>query len=294
MTESPLVSVIIPCYNAEKYVEQAIRSIMVQTYKNLEILITDDCSTDGSFAILQKLAKEDSRIKLFKNEQNQKIVRTLNALVERANGKYIARMDADDISLPKRIEKQVCFMEAHPDIAICGTNAWNIDENNRIISLTHLPIRNSDVQFYKNFSNPFYHPSVLVRTAVMKEYLYDEKFLLAEDYDLWIRILGKRKGANLTNRFLYYRILQNSLSHNSQTKVKQQNIAVQVHNLHDFRLLKKLNNPILLGQILYYGLKKKEYSAWQIICIKNFFSIVVFIVFESLQRFFLQGRKINA
>ena len=115
---APLVSVIIPVYNAEKYVEQAVRSIMIQTYQNLEILITDDCSTDGSFAILQKLATEDSRIKLSRNTENQKIVRTLNALVERASGKYIARMDADDISLTKRIETQVALMETKRDIAI--------------------------------------------------------------------------------------------------------------------------------------------------------------------------------
>ncbi len=123
--KQPLVSVIIPCYNAEKYVEQAVRSIMNQTYKNLEILITDDCSTDASFAILQKLAEEDARIKLFRNTENQKIVRTLNALVERATGKYMARMDADDISLAKRFERQAAFLEANPDIAICGTNAWH-------------------------------------------------------------------------------------------------------------------------------------------------------------------------
>lgn len=294
MTESPLVSVIIPCYNAEKYVEQAVRSIMTQTYKNLEILITDDCSTDSSFAILQKLAKEDSRIKLFKNEQNQKIVRTLNTLVERANGKYIARMDADDISLQKRIEKQVEFMEANPDIAICGTNAWHIDEANRVISKSHLPIYNSEIQLFKNFANPFYHPSVVIRSSVLKECLYDEKFLLAEDYDLWIRILAKRKGSNLRNRFLYYRILQSSLSHDSQTKKKQQKISEQVHALRDFKLLGKMNNPLLVGQILYYGLKNKEYTVRQIISFKKFYSIVVFIIFESVQRYFLHGRKINA
>ena len=96
---NPLVSVIIPCYNAEKYVESAIRSIMNQTYKNLEIIITDDCSTDDTLEILQKLAKEDSRIKLYKNETNLKIVKTLNNMISQANGKYIARMDADDISL---------------------------------------------------------------------------------------------------------------------------------------------------------------------------------------------------
>ena len=89
MSSKPLVSVIIPCYNASKYVEQAIRSIMNQTYKNLEIIVTDDCSTDDTFEILQNLAKQDSRIKLYKNETNLKIVKTLNNMILQANGKYI-------------------------------------------------------------------------------------------------------------------------------------------------------------------------------------------------------------
>ena len=108
----PLVSVIIPCYNAEKYVEEAIRSIMTQTYSNLEIIVTDDCSSDNTLMILETLAAEDSRIKVIKNEKNLKIVKSLNNMIEVAQGKYIARMDADDISLPERIEKQVSFLDS--------------------------------------------------------------------------------------------------------------------------------------------------------------------------------------
>ena len=173
----PLVSVIIPVYNAEKYVEQAVRSILNQTYQNLEILITDDCSADGSFAILQKLAEEDARIKLFRNEHNQKIVCTLNALVERATGKYIARMDADDISLAKRIEKQVAFLEANPCIAICGTNAWHIDEKGKRTKKTCLPLTAEDNQFFLQFYSTFYHPTVMFRSQVYKQNLYSQDFL---------------------------------------------------------------------------------------------------------------------
>lgn len=220
MIESPLVSVIIPCYNSEKYVEQAVRSIMVQTYKNLEILITDDCSTDGSFAILQKLAKEDSRIKLFTNEHNQKIVRTLNALVERANGKYIARMDADDISLPKRIEKQVCFMEAHPDIAICGTNAWHINEKGKSIGKSTLPNKIDDCRFFLKYFSTLYHPTLLILAAVLKQNLYSEYFCYAEDYELWIRLAYQHglKLMNLQEKLFLYRLsdTQSSFTHHEK------------------------------------------------------------------------------
>ena len=212
--KQPLVSVVIPCYNAEKYVEQAVRSIMNQTYKNLEILITDDCSTDASFAILQKLAEEDARIKLFRNEYNQKIVRTLNALVERATGKYIARMDADDISLPKRIEKQVAFLEANPDIALCGTNAWHIDESDKSIGGSSLPVSFEDCKYFSKFFSPFYHPSILLCSRILKDNLYSENFIYAEDYELWCRVMFQKnfKCVNLKCRLLEYRIYPNQTS----------------------------------------------------------------------------------
>ena len=203
----PLVSVIIPVYNAEKYVEQAVRSIMNQTYQNLEILITDDWSTDGSFEILKKLSEEDSRIKLFRNTENQKIVRTLNALVERASGKYIARMDADDISLAKRIEKQVAFLEANPDIALCGTNAFCIDVNSKIISKVRFPIRSEDCKYFLKYSTCFFHPSIFINAQILKENPYSEFFLYAEDYELWVRLLCENnlEGTNLQEPLLYYR-----------------------------------------------------------------------------------------
>lgn len=212
-----LVSVIIPCYNAEKYVEAAVRSIMSQTYKNLEIILTDDCSTDNTFSILEKLAVEDSRIKLFKNETNLKIVKTLNKMVLLANGKYIARMDADDISLPERIEKQVEFLEKNSDIAFCGTNAIIIDENSKKTGKTSLPITAEGNKFFLQFYSTFFHPTVMIRSEIYKQNLYDEDFLYAEDYELWARLIfsEKLKGSNLLEKLFEYRIFnaQSSLVH---------------------------------------------------------------------------------
>lgn len=215
-----LVSVIIPCYNAEKYVEAAVRSIMAQTYKNLEIILTDDCSTDYTFEILKKLAAEDSRIKLCKNKTNLKIVKTLNKMIHLATGKYIARMDADDISLPERIEKQVDFLEQNPDVAFCGTNAFFINENGKCTGKTSLPITSKDNKFFLQFYSTFFHPTVMIRSEIYKQNLYDESFLYAEDYELWSRmIFGENlKGANLSERLFEYRVFTEQTSSIHQEK----------------------------------------------------------------------------
>lgn len=283
---APLVSVIIPVYNAEKYVEQAVRSIMKQTYQNLEILITDDCSTDGSFAILQKLAKEDSRIKLFTNEHNQKIVRTLNALVERAKGKYIARMDADDISLQKRIEKQVCFMEAHPDIAICGTNAWHIDETGKLLRCSHLPASNDDIQTYKLFACPFYHPTVLANALILKNNKYDENYLYAEDFELWLRILAEYKAINLKKPLLCYRILPNSISSNHSTKTKQKHLSDSLYRFNHLILIKQIRSPIAVGALSYSLLYEKKVKKSLLLKIA-LINILYFMIIEVFQRLFI-------
>ena len=220
----PLVSVIIPCYNAEKYVEQAVRSIMNQTYKNLEILITDDCSTDASFAILQKLAEEDAHIKLFRNEYNQKIVRTLNALVERAAGKYIARMDADDISLAKRIETQVQFMEDHKECGLCGCNIFRIDEFGKKLKKIVFPASYSDNTFFPLFSPTLCHPSVLGKREVFIENKYD----FAEDYELWLRLLFQKSIciANLTDYLFEYRVFQGQVSQVHSLEQKEKTLTI--------------------------------------------------------------------
>lgn len=221
----PLVSVLIPCYNAEKYVEQALRSIMNQSYTNLEIIAADDCSTDNTLTILKTLAAEDNRIRIVNNPVNLKIVKTLNTLIDLANGKYIARMDADDISLPDRILKQVRFMEKHPDYAICGTNAYHINESNEITGFSYLPITNKDIQKYKIIHSPFYHPSILVKTEILKNNKYNESYLYAEDYELWIRILSKYKAHNLRDYLLAYRVFPEQTS----TRKREEQLQITKH-----------------------------------------------------------------
>lgn len=206
MNNDILVSVIIPCYNAAKYVEQAVRSIMEQSYKNLEILVANDCSTDETLEILKKLACEDSRIKVINNEVNLQIVKTLNKLIDLSNGKYIARMDADDISLPDRILHQVSFLEKNPQYDVCGVSAFHINENGQKIRKSLLPKKYEDIKTASLYMSPLYHPTVMIRSNVYKSNLYNETFLYAEDYELWVRLL--KKGhliCNLEDRLFLYR-----------------------------------------------------------------------------------------
>ena len=208
-----LVSVIIPCYNAEKYVEKAIRSILGQTYKNIEVLIVDDASTDTTIDIIEMLAREDCRIRLIKHQSNKQIVYTLNELINAARGEYIARMDADDISLPQRIEKQVFFLETHKDYAVCGTNLIDIDEEGNKIGIENFPAYANDTEFIAKFYTPVCHPSVMFRADVCENNKYDPKYIYAEDYELWCRMIFENglKIGNVQEQLFMYRKSSNQI-----------------------------------------------------------------------------------
>lgn len=246
--DNPLVSVIIPCYNAERFVEQAVRSIIEQTYTNLEILCCDDCSTDGTYPILEKLAGEDNRIVLLQNEQNLQIVATLNKMIGLAKGKYIARMDADDISLPNRIGRQVEFLEKNLDYGICGTRAWIINEKNRKINKSRIPTKNEDIQIFKDYDSPFFHPTVVIRSDILKMHLYNLEYQFCEDFELWHRILKITKGINLSERLFFYRKIKSSICNNYYSHQRQ------------MELRKKLQTNFKIENI--YKLKSLEAAAF--------------------------------
>lgn len=126
--EKDLISILMPTYNVEQFVEEAVRSILAQTYEQLELIIVDDCSTDRTYEILQRLQEEDTRIKLYRNETNSKICKTLNRAFRYAKGAYIGRMDGDDISTPERFEIMKQFLDGHMELALVGSNMITVDE----------------------------------------------------------------------------------------------------------------------------------------------------------------------
>lgn len=228
--ESPLVSIMLPCYNCEEYVEEAVRSIINQTYQKLEILCTDDCSKDNTYEILERIARTDSRIILQRHKENRGIVDTLNEMIELASGEYIGRMDADDISMPNRIEKQVAFLINNPEIDICGTQARIIDETGRVFSRTILPETEEEHRAFLPYFSTVSHPTVLARREFYKQNYYDKEFLHAEDYEMWLRAVfaEKRKICNIPELLLDYRVNSKSVSsNNSEVQRRMSATAVQ-------------------------------------------------------------------
>lgn len=206
----PLVSVILPVFNSEKYIRESIESILYQTYENLEILIYNDGSTDKSLEIIKSY--EDNRIKLF-NSVNKGYLIHLNNGIRESRGKYIVRMDSDDVSELSRIEKQVSFMEANLDIGLCGTWIRVIDSPEEIKYETD----SSKLKCLLFFLNPIVHPSVILRKSVLiaNKILYNDQFYTSEDYHMWVEISKYSKIAN------YPEILLNYRRHNSQISCRQ-------------------------------------------------------------------------
>ena len=233
MTDKPLVSVLIPCYNCDQYVKEAVKSIIEQSYTNLEILVIDDGSTDNTGNILKELAKEDTRIVYIKNEKNLKLIATLNKGLDLCKGKYIARMDADDISVPTRIEKQVDFLEKHSNIGIVGADIEFFGGNKRSIWKT-----NTEDKYIRTdllFGTCFAHPVVMMRTSILREHhlYYNDDYPHAEDYKLWCDIAQYTKLANIPEVLLYYRVNDNQVSnkYNLEQKETAQRIKEEYTNL---------------------------------------------------------------
>ena len=200
----PLVSVVIPVFNAAKYVAEALTSITEQAYGGeLEIIVLDDASTDGSCACITALG--DARIRVVRSEENQGIVWQLNRGITLAQGKYIVRMDADDISLPGRIARQVSFMEAHPRVAACGT--W-IEVFGRQNFVWRSPTSSEGLRLYALKNSPLAHPTVILRKSVLDAHglAYKQAFIYVEDYELWNRLAEVGELATLPEVLLRYRM----------------------------------------------------------------------------------------
>ena len=203
-TLSPYISVIMPVYNAEKYVHQAIESILNQSFGNFELLIFNDCSTDKSKEII--LSFNDPRIQLIDSPENTGYVKHLNHGLEMAKGKYIARMDADDISMPDRFQKQVEFLDRHEEVAVCGTFIEFIGSKKGLVDF---PIVHCDIiTHFLLHGNGMAHPSVMMRKSILNAYSisYNRSLEPAEDYDLWNRISAYGQLHNIPEILLQYRV----------------------------------------------------------------------------------------
>lgn len=204
--KKPLVSVLMPAYNVGEFLRESLDSILAQTYTNFEVLLIDDGSTDDTATISLAYAEKDSRIKYYKNEENKGLIYTLNRGLSLVNGAYIARMDADDIMFPDRLEKQVRFMQANPNIAVSGGQMYTFGA---VKGETSNPLSYEEMLTFSLINSPIMHPTVIMRTSAVREWglQYNENYKHAEDYKLWSDVLNTYPDsmANIKDVVLYYR-----------------------------------------------------------------------------------------
>lgn len=237
-----LVSVIMPTYNVEQFVAEAIESILNQSYSNIEFVIVDDCSTDNTYKICEEYAQNDSRIKLLRNEKNSKIEFSLNRALKNCTGKYVIRMDGDDISDKFRIEIMKNYLDSHEDIKLVGTSAITINTNNEEIGRT---IFLSDFSMIKK--------TCLLKTPVVHiwmtyKYIYDElngyrKLFATEDYDFILRLITSGYKCSNISDYFGYKIRVNRVGNSSNTYgVKKLKSRWYTANLYKERIKGKFDS----------------------------------------------------
>jgi len=198
---SPIITVLISVYNGESFLTEAIESILDQTFTDLEFLIIDDGSTDSSPSILANYAQKDCRIRIIRNPTNIGLTKSLNKGLDLAQGQYIARMDADEASLPGRLEKQSLFMKDNPEVGVCGTYYFT---NGATIKL---PCNHEEITCGLIWNNTLAHPATMIRRSVVEKnrLRYDERYRYAQDYEFWFRCGKHARLANLPEPLLIRR-----------------------------------------------------------------------------------------
>ncbi len=237
---SPTISVIMSVYNGELYLAEAIESILHQTFTDFEFIIIDDGSTDKTKEIISSFS--DRRIKVIENKKNIGLSTSLNKGASIARGKYLARMDADDISLPERLAIQTEFLEAHPEIGLVGCNANVIDEHGTVFRTFYMPQTNALIRWNMCFRTPFIHPTVVIRKEFLEHVRgYDDSILYSQDRDLWQRLSSFTSFANLPDILFHYRNYATNVSH-KYSKIQVNNSAISNHRM----MIQMLNHDVPL------------------------------------------------
>lgn len=233
---APLVTVLMAVYNAAPYVREAIDSILQQSFTDFEFLIYNDGSTDDSAAIVRSYT--DARIIFIDQLINRGVSRNMNEGIERTRGRYIVRMDADDVAYPERIAQQVAFLEAHPAVGLCGSAIRYIGASEGII---YPPQDNDTIQNTLWLQNTFFQPSVIIRTSVLLEHnlRYNDNYEAAEDYKLWSDMSVVTKLHNLSEVLLDYRIHPHQISRRQSTKQHKSSALIRQEQMSRLRIFLK-------------------------------------------------------
>jgi len=213
---APIVSIILPVFNGEKYIQECLESIILQTYKNWELIIINDGSNDSSDKLISKFINQiENQVQYLNLKSHKGLPHCLNLGIISAKGKYIARMDCDDVMIEDRLKKQVYYLEHHIDVGILGSKAVEIDEKGYEFGL--IEIKTGDFNIKKDLTGVI-HPSVMIRKEIINEnYMYLEKYPYSEDFELWIRLSKITKFENLNEVLIKKRRHDEQLT---QTQIK--------------------------------------------------------------------------
>jgi glycosyltransferase involved in cell wall biosynthesis len=228
----PLISVIIPAYNAEKYIDASIQSILKQSHQHFEIIIIDDGSTDNTWKIIQQYGEHDDRIRTYRNDANVGIGGTRNKGIALAKGRYIAWQDADDISLPSRLQQQVSYLEAHKEIGVVG--GW-LEFFGAHTKLTVRKYEEADAQLRRTIFrySPIAQPAAMVRKECYDAVgIYNPSYTVSEDLDVWFRIGSMYAFGNVQEVVLRYRQDANSLTRARLKKMEKMTLKLRLTYRH--------------------------------------------------------------
>lgn len=236
----PDISVIMSVYNGEDYLAEAIQSVVDQTFQNWELIIINDCSKDSTPEILADFAAKDARIKLHNNEVNLRLPTSLNKAISLSTGKYIARMDADDICLPDRLEKQFRFMEENSDVALSSCRFMTVKNGVYASGGAGGRCDHDALRAMLLVTNPILHPGVIAKAEVMKRFLYDTTLTCTEDLELWTRMVAQgQKIRILPECLLIYRLHDKQIT--STTRERQHTEVLKIQNQFYAALLQQMD-----------------------------------------------------
>lgn len=234
LPDNPLVSVVMPAYNAAAYLPDALRSITSQTHTNWELIIVDDGSTDSTAAILESF--RDARARIIRHERNRGLSASYNEAIRAAQGPLVARMDADDVMFPDRLARQVAFLQTHLDTGIVGSAVLLMDADGRHRSIAVRPETHLQIKWTALWSTPLYHPTIMARAELLRRHPYDESLVRSEDYELWSRILFTTdvRMANLSEPLLKHRVHTGSFTQSGRRERAEASARNTVANLQRY------------------------------------------------------------
>ncbi len=256
---NPLISVLMPVYNGQQYLAEAIESILNQTYWHFELLLLDDGSSDNSAQIIKGF--NDSRIVYIKNETNKGLIYTLNRGVGLAKGTFIARMDADDVSVANRFEKQIQEFQKDERLVICGSFIKTFG-NGVEQYISHMPVTNAQILASIFFTCPFAHPSVMIRkdSILQLNEIYREDYKHSEDYDLWSRLVFVGNSKNIPEFLLNYRVHDKQVSTVFEEHKYQSVAKIQANLMSRFNIeLSEVEAKFLLNLFKGISIQDKQY-----------------------------------